>query len=189
MEDTGHGGHAGNDETPGTKGGGVWLEGAAGRRRIEAGAFPLTVGGPDADIPVPGLDSEAAYFGLAEGEVFVQPAENGAAVTCNGSHLNSSQWLEDGDVVRVRPTRIEIRASAEGWRLVVADASSEEQRAASKPPVVTPPPRAASGGGVRTIRPAEFSPRPLVRPRRARFGLCRRRRWSGNEGCVRRSRE
>jgi formylglycine-generating enzyme required for sulfatase activity len=125
-------------------------------------------------VPVAGSGGPLAWLGLADGEVFLQPAP-GAAVTCNGTRLSVSHWLRDGDALRLGPTRVEVSVRADGLRLVV-DALGEESP--TEPPVVlVPPPRderlvpgEATGA---PIQPVGYTPRrsgPPPRPRRVPRG-------------------
>ena len=78
------------------------------RRRVEASAFPLSVGGPDAEIPVAGAQTQEplAHLGLSSDEVFVQAASG--TVRVNGTPVKTSQWLRDGDVI-VNLGRVRVR--------------------------------------------------------------------------------
>jgi formylglycine-generating enzyme required for sulfatase activity len=140
-------------------------------RELAAGEFPVPLGGPGSVVPVPASAGPLAWLGLADGEVFVQPAPGGA-VQCNGTRLQASHWLRDGDALRLGPTRVEVRATGDGLRLVVealADANPTE------PPVVlVPPPRgerlAADADPGPAITPIGYTPgaaRVGSRPRRA----------------------
>ncbi len=143
------------------------------RRRIETSAFPLAVGGADADIAAAALETSGgnaplAHLGLSDGEVFVQPA-NGR-VSCNGAAVVSSQWLRDGDVVLIGPVRIEIEARDSGFRFCVGKAHEK----ATDPPVLLVP--GASKAAVEpprgdTVKPIAFTPKPLGAAKRSRRRL------------------
>lgn len=147
-----------------------------GRRLVTAQKFPLLLGGPRSDFELAGLNGgePVAFFGLDDGEVFVQPGDGATtfgdtAVMLNGSRLTASQWLRDGDVLTVGKERLELRVQAAGVRFrVVQDASSPG-------PVLSPPPRrAARQDAPVSVRPVAFKPsREVASPRRTR-----RRRWS-----------
>jgi formylglycine-generating enzyme required for sulfatase activity len=152
------------------------------RRRVDTNAFPLAVGGPDADIAVPGhsraRQEPLAHFGLSDGEVFVQPASG--RVSCNGSAVVTSQWLRDGDVVTIGPVRIEIEAGDSGFRFCIGEVGD----------ITTDPPVLVVAGGSSTpvepprgdtVKPIAFTPKPLdaaKRPR-ARFGVGALVFWCG----------
>ena len=78
-------------------------------RRFEVSDFPLALGGRDADVEVPGLAGEepAALLALHDGELFAQP-RGGASVSIGGRPITASQWLRDGDEVRLLGTRIRV---------------------------------------------------------------------------------
>lgn len=153
----------------------ITIEEAGVRRPVSAGEFPLALGGSGAAIALPGVVGErpAAHLGLAEGRVFLQ-AGDGAQVLCNGTPVATSQWLEDGDVVRIGGTRITVRVGANRFELVVRRPEAESL---AEPAVA---PRAPTGGGVneprgRRITPVEFRPTsdvgPSERNRRALYIL------------------
>jgi formylglycine-generating enzyme required for sulfatase activity len=150
----------------------VHVERDGGIAPLADGAFPAAIGGPGAAVPLEGSAFPLAWLGLAEGDVFVQPAP-GATVHCNGTRLAASHWLRDGDVLQLGTARIEVVLRADGAHLRVeplADANPTE------PPVVlVPPPRAQSGrespsATEGSIKPVPFAPRPIAiaPPRRRR---------------------
>jgi formylglycine-generating enzyme required for sulfatase activity len=139
-------------------------------RRFEAADFPLALGGRDADVEVPGLegDEPAAFLALHDGELFAQP-RGPVPVSIGGRPITASQWLRDGDEVRILRTRLHVV-----WR---ADRKSLQVRHLSlEPPVETPVlvvpavyERAAESDAL--VHPAEYRPRPLplgARPRAVR---------------------
>jgi formylglycine-generating enzyme required for sulfatase activity len=130
-------------------------------RRFDAGDFPLAIGGPGADIVVPGLPGgePSAFLALDDGELYAQP-RGPAALSVGGLPVTASQWLRDGDELRVLATRIHVT-----WRngrryLQVQHRRLDES--AEPPAIVVPshevrPPAAAE----ELVRPAAFRPRPL----------------------------
>ncbi len=141
-----------------------------GTKSVGDGDFPLTVGGPNADLLVDaGAAEPLAYLGLAEGDVFLQPAGEHAPVVVNGAPVSKSRWLGDGDVARFGDAWIAVEADNGRLRLTVRD-----QRAAGRaapPPIVarTDLPAAATAEP-RKIEPIRFEPRRQTgdaRPRRA----------------------
>ena len=140
------------------------------RRRIETSAFPLAIGGPNADIAiaVPGVDAREplARLALSDGEVFVQPnMSNRGRVVCNGEPVASSQWLRDGDVLSIGGARIEVEERDGGFRFCI----SKTVEKTTDPPILevasqTPvePPKGE------TVKAITFTPTPLDDRRRPR---------------------
>ncbi|MGH9463162.1 MAG: hypothetical protein ACRD1X_18290, partial [Vicinamibacteria bacterium] len=88
----------------------VHIEDGTGSRRVESVDFPLTVRDSttgairleaSSAVPPSSPSPARAFIGLSEGDLFVQPAEASLPVLCNGTPLKTSQWLRDGDVLRV----------------------------------------------------------------------------------------
>jgi formylglycine-generating enzyme required for sulfatase activity len=149
----------------------ITIEEAGVRRTVAETEFPLALGGPGAAIALPGVADErpAAHLGLAEARVFLQ-AGDAVHVSCNGTPVSSSQWLEDGDIVRIGDTRISIRVGGGRFELLVR--RPEPERAA-EPPVVS---RRLEAGAAdkhrgRRITPVEFRPRHAARSEKGN------RRW------------
>ncbi|MGB5400526.1 MAG: FHA domain-containing protein, partial [Thermoanaerobaculia bacterium] len=90
-------------------------------RQYGEGDFPLTIGGPDADIEIPGRPvlGPIAHLGIAELEVFLQPIPGGEAVFCNGGPVTTSQWLRHGDVLRVGEAELVFSSDGSGTVLQV----------------------------------------------------------------------
>ncbi len=70
--------------------------------------FPLTIGGKNADIPVPGIPAgePLAVLGVADKSPFIQPGPQHRPILLNGNRLEDSQWLQHGDVLHLGETRI-----------------------------------------------------------------------------------
>ena len=94
----------------------------------------------------------------------MQPSP-GATVLCNGTRLSASHWLRDGDVLRLGPTRVEVRLRADGVRLVVLRPGRGEPDRAARRPRPAAARRAALAGDA-----APGAPIPPIgyTPRRAR---------------------
>lgn len=148
-----------------------------GHRPLQSESFPLTVGGRDADIPLPGSrqPSPSLLLGLSGGEVFAQPRPDGEPANVNGAEVKSSQWLRPGDELRV------------GRLVIVLESAAEEQRLVVREPVIeqpTEPPEELAGALVEPapeiIEPVEFQPRAIDvgRARRRRFRPSRLITWS-----------
>jgi formylglycine-generating enzyme required for sulfatase activity len=138
--------------------------------------LPLTVGGADTDIPLPGLTAPGpvAYLGLSDGELFVQPGSVGERVICNGLSLTTSQWLHDGDVLRIGTSEIRVAARSDGIHMLVDHGAAED--ADTAPPLILAREGSAHHGAEprgRAITPVDFRPgdpatgRPASRPFRA----------------------
>ena len=71
-------------------------------RQVRADELPLTVGGPDADLPLLGVESRepVALVGLSDELFFLQPHGN-EPVVCNGTPVTTARWLYHDDVVRI----------------------------------------------------------------------------------------
>jgi len=141
------------------------------RRQFEAGDFPLMVGGPGADIEFPGrsVDGPLAHLGIAEGEIFLQPVPGIEAVFCNGAPVTTSQWLRNGDVLRVADAELTFSSDGNGAVLEVEHQDSEDT---TEPPsvvaTVAPPRPEETSGGNRQIIPVDFTPAALEAGRRRR---------------------
>jgi formylglycine-generating enzyme required for sulfatase activity len=137
---------------------------ARGERRVPADRFPLSVGGPGADVVLPGAPPRppAAWLGLSEGDLFVQAA--GEGVTCNGVPVTASRWLRAGDVLRIGDGRLAVEEAAGGLGL---RAGRVEPRPEPGPPIV----EVAGAGDARPIRPLEFRPRGRRQAARRRLRL------------------
>jgi formylglycine-generating enzyme required for sulfatase activity len=138
----------------------ITVEDARGSRGVDPGDFPLSIGGPDADIRlhgVPGLEP-VGWLGIADGDLFIQAGRTGERIVCNGDPVATSQWLRSGDVVRIGATRIRIEAAAGGLHLSI---ERFEERDLAGAPVVVPKTVAPArpGGAPEVIRPIEFRPR------------------------------
>ena len=148
----------------------VEIADARGRRGAGGGDFPLSIGGPEADVQVSDAAAEPlAYLGLSDGEVFVQAADGSARVVVNGAPLTGSQWLGDGDAIRFEAAWIAVEVRDGRIRFTVRG----DRRQRADPPRIAPP--AEPAGEIRMIEPIRFE------PRRAPSGA-RRRRFIGPLG-------
>jgi formylglycine-generating enzyme required for sulfatase activity len=124
-----------------------FIEDGKGRKQFDARRFPLTIGGSEADIPIPFTYEQAskaplARLGFSSGEVFVEP--QGARITVNGNPVSSSYWLAPGDVVRIGQVALDVveKPGALGLRI----------RMIEEP---------APAGPLETVTPAAFEPKDL----------------------------
>jgi formylglycine-generating enzyme required for sulfatase activity len=145
----------------------LYVEAGTASRRFGASRFPLSIGGPDADIG-PAAGAPLAYLGLEGGELFVQPA--GGRVSVNGTLVATSHWLRNGDRVRVGGAIIEVEERDGDVRLRVREA---EPSPPSLAPVERARPRERARVPAREIlvEPADFEPVRVGRERRLRRGL------------------
>lgn len=127
-------------------------------RRFGEADFPLTLGGAGADIVVPGLngDGPAAFLALDEGELYAQP-RGGERLSLGGRPIAASQWLRDGDELRLRGTRIRVVWSGDRRSLQVRHLPLERPEAAVLPrPLADLQPEADV-----LVRAVDFMPRPF----------------------------
>ena len=151
----------------------VLIEEAGASRQVDFADLPLVIGGPKADIRPSGIADEFpfAHIGLDEEELFIQPTPGSAGVLCNGYPLATSQWLRDGDVVRLGTTQILVHREVGQIRLVVEQGGRE---VGTDPPViVAAAPRGLEGDSQSqtTVKPIEFTPKPWNRGRRRRWAV------------------
>lgn len=113
-----------------------------GERLLEACDFPLSIGGTGAVVIVPAPSTgPLAWIGLQDGQLFVQPEQEAAAVLLNGARITGSSWLRGGDVLDIGGGRLKLRL--EGGRRVLEVVAGGADNATA-PPVVE---GAASIGG------------------------------------------
>ncbi len=137
-------------------------------RRLARDDFPLALGGAESGVRLPGLETGAAraYLGVSGDEIFVQPAEDGQPVVCNGAALRSSQWLREGDVVDLGGAMLRVASDGGSIRLEV-EARLRDAGGGR-------PPKSAEPAGPRLeepeirIRPVRFEPSRLAAPKRRR---------------------
>jgi formylglycine-generating enzyme required for sulfatase activity len=149
----------------------VYIDDERGSRRLEAGDFPLALGGGESAVALPGGShvGPVAWLGMSDGELFLQVEDVAERIVCNGATLTTSQWLHDGDVIHIGETRIDVRHDADGVRLRVEHEVAEN---VTEPPSIRPlepTPHRGGDGEATPISPVEFQPRVL--------GRAKRRRW------------
>jgi formylglycine-generating enzyme required for sulfatase activity len=138
----------------------VRIEDARGTRQLAPGEFPVSVGGPQAAISLPGLTGEhtVAWIGISDGDLFMQPVGHSDRVVCNGAPVTTSQWLHHGDVVRIGSSRIVVDREDRQMTLRV---EHDEKENVTQPPLIVPRLEVFSAkAGATTIKPVEFRPRP-----------------------------
>ncbi|MFO0336412.1 MAG: PEGA domain-containing protein [Pseudomonadota bacterium] len=111
-----------------------------GSRSLDAGDFPLTLGGPGAAVLVPGCapGEVLALVGLADGEPFLQPAANAVQPVrfgLGGEPLAESAWLVDGERFEVAGLRGRVDAAGDDWSLVIEHAGGANE---TEPPLYDP---------------------------------------------------
>jgi formylglycine-generating enzyme required for sulfatase activity len=138
-------------------------------RRFEAGDFPLALGGPGADIVVPGLPGgePSAFLALDDGELYAKP-QGPTRLSVGGLPVTASQWLHDGDELRLLATRIRVTWRGNRKYLQVEHLPVDQP---TEPPALVVPARdyrPPPGAGEPLVRPAAFHPRPLPAASEAR---------------------
>ena len=96
---------------------------------------------------------------LSDGDLFIQSTSQGQTPTCNGAPVATSQWLHDGDVIRVGPARIAVtrKDGQTGLRVDRVDADN-----LTEPPRIVPVRDAVSPeDGDAAIKPVTFRPRAI----------------------------
>ena len=115
-----------------------------GERRLGDDALPLQIGGPGADVVVPGCQAGriAAYVALSDGHAYVQSSPGGAGevdLFLNHERLTGSAWLKSGDA-------IEIGEAVVAWTVRGDQVFIEvHARAEALIPPPHPPPTGAAG--------------------------------------------
>jgi formylglycine-generating enzyme required for sulfatase activity len=149
-----------------------------GERSFTAAEFPLSVGGAGSDIVVPARSpGPLAWIARQDGQLFVQPAGEDAAVLHNGSRIAGSTWLRGGDVVDVGGGRLKLRIDE---HMRVLDLMSGGADNATAPPVATDSGSVAGEGAGE----GEHIDAVAFRPQVARASA---RRWSARRvaiGCA-----
>jgi formylglycine-generating enzyme required for sulfatase activity len=152
------------------------LNDALGERNFSRDEFPLSLGGTGSTIVLAGgLNGPAAWCGLHEESLFLQPAE-GVEVIYNGVPARSSVWLKPGDVVTLGAARLRL-VSRDGRAVLNVEDGSVGNITA--PPVIEAGQRVSgdtdtdeerieairfrSAGGA-TARARSFSPRRVIVP-------------------------
>jgi PEGA domain len=113
-----------------------------GERALEAGDFPLSLGGAGAGVTLPAAPGTLAWLGLHDGQLFVQPEGAAAGVLHNGTPVTGSIWLRAGDVLDVGAGRLKLRLE-EGRRILEVVAGGVDNATAPPEPDV-----AATVGGL-----------------------------------------
>ena len=123
-----------------------------GERRIDASSLPLRVGtGSDCGLRLPGPGGRpVVLLDLLDGAPFVQPVGRDSLIQINGSPLETSRRLEDGDQIEYFGSRIVLAASDD--RLVL-DVHLEDSAYVTQPPKSED---AAGSAADETIAPTAF---------------------------------
>lgn len=149
----------------------IRIEDSAGSRLLSPEGFPLSIGGVDADLALPGVQSgeAVAWLGLSDGDLFVQASTQGPTPTCNGVPVTTSQWLRNGDEVRVGPARITVSV-LDGETVLRVERTGADNL--TPPPRIVPVREVASGGDAGAkIEPVAFRPRETGGRRSRRRGF------------------
>ena len=134
----------------------VEIADSKGTRQLKSDSFPLALGGAGAQIEIGDVAAgkTAAWIGQTDDELFVQVAQSGEPVHCNGSPVTVSQWLQDGDVIRIASTRVTFRRGAPP-RLEVEQVAGED---VTEPPLIAGRASRETAATGMTVRPVEFTP-------------------------------
>lgn len=135
--------------------------GAAERRIADADLpYPITVL-PNGAVAFGESLPASVWLGAADGRLFAQPETGARDILHNGVPATAAVWLDDGDVLTVGETALEVNVTEGLYRLTdkeqpsVAVVSGDRQDAAAK---IAPPPRRQS------MTPPSASPRaPAMR--------------------------
>ncbi|MCZ6559710.1 MAG: FHA domain-containing protein, partial [Gammaproteobacteria bacterium] len=114
----------------------VILIDSEGERCLDVNELPLRLGtGTDCEIRLPGPGSSAvALLDELDGEPFVQPVGNTAALKINGDVLSTSRKLAAGDELEFYGTRVVVGEADGAMRLSV---QLEGSAYVTKPPELT----------------------------------------------------
>ena len=130
-------------------------------RAVPRAELPLVIGGPAADVDLPGPAGQPLAYVDADGQdLFVQPGPAGAQASCNGAPLRASRWLRDGDLIEAGGVRLHVSAHGAATRLRVERGPSDQ---ATIPPVVARGP-AGPRLPATTIPPLQPAARPAPVP-------------------------
>ena len=153
----------------------IYVEDTGGSRRVESVDFPLAVADSTTGVvrieaasadSSPSSTGARAFIGLSEGELFVQPADASLPVLCNGTPLKTSQWLRDGDVLRLGKAQLTVRIDGDEARLL-AEAWQAPQK--TDPPAIAPTTFPGLDNAGTLVEPVAFEPLPVgTRPRARR---------------------
>ncbi|MDH3266849.1 MAG: PEGA domain-containing protein, partial [Gammaproteobacteria bacterium] len=123
-----------------------------GERRIDASGLPLRVGtGNDCQLRLPGPGGgPAMLLDLLEGVPFVQPFGRDDSMLINGTVLDTSTRLADGDLVQFFGSQIEVSTADDQLTLVVR---LEDSAYVTQPPTL---PEGADQADAEAIAPTAF---------------------------------
>lgn len=112
----------------------LYVRDPLGLRRFERGEFPLSIGGAGCAIVIaaaaPGV---LAYLALQDEQWFIQPVPP-ALVLLNGTPINASTWLREGDVLDLAGARLRLTREDGVPALEITDVA---QANVTAPPIVT----------------------------------------------------
>jgi len=126
----------------------VRVQGPGGTQAGDLAAGPLTI------LPSGAGGSTGARLGMSGGAPFLQPTAGGVPVFLNGHRLAGSQWLRDGDRLRIGDETLAVRLVDDAL-LLTADAgtgiASCPPGTVLTPPQPAPPPRQQRVRGVYVV--------------------------------------
>ena len=141
----------------------VLVQGDQHERTFYPGDFPLTISGAsNADIRLPDVtsDTELGFIDLWGDVPFLQPVRGATSVLLNNTVLKQSEWLGDGDTIRIGNALIRCEVSVGELRLRL-------QRAPVAPDTL-PPRVARRPDAAIPIEPVAFSTTPAAATRGGR---------------------
>ncbi|MFQ5701391.1 MAG: PEGA domain-containing protein [Acidobacteriota bacterium] len=154
----------------------ITIRDVRGERQVGPDELPLSLGGEASTIVLPGTGpgEPLAWVGMSEQDLFLQVGDRDEPVSCNGVPVATSQWLRDGDTLRLGGAAVTVAIDSDGIRLSV-EARADEQPTPTPIEVATvAPPGSGDQTAPATIEPVPFQPRHLAgsirRHRRLRPG-------------------
>ncbi len=143
----------------------VILREPLGDRAFAAGDFPVSIGGAGSTITVQAAaPGPLAWLGVQDEQLFLQPAEAGAAVLHNGARVDASTWVRPGDVLDIGSGRLKLTSEHGRTILNVTDGAAGNVTA---PPIVAVATAVAgTGSGDEAIAPVSFRRTASARTRR-----------------------
>ncbi|MGD2112118.1 MAG: hypothetical protein PVI50_01945, partial [Gammaproteobacteria bacterium] len=116
---------------------------AGGEHRATESDFPLCVGGSaHAGVVLPGVPGDAilAYLALADGHVYLQPADDAPELFHNHERIAGSIWLKSGDQVQLGESVLHWKVQGDQVSITLRPRTAEPELT---PPVAPPPGRDA----------------------------------------------
>lgn len=116
-----------------------FINDARGQSRLDETELPLRVGGKSqGGIVVPGVADEEllAFIAIADGHIYIQPAEDNKNLFHNNDLLTDSAWLKSGDKVQLGEALLSWEVKGDKVLINVLRQTEEHQ---PRPPQQAPP--------------------------------------------------